>query len=119
MFESTVLEAKILEAFEMVWDKKVAELSAQRKQIREFKEKGEEIPQLSLIDFSKLNLLTLQIVQISKIKSEQEISAMFKNMPNSSKTVEEHKKYFSYALINARYIDQDSNARIAKIIKES
>lgn len=119
MFENTILEATILEAFEKVWDKKTAELSAQRKQLEECKEKGEEIPQLPLIDFSKLNLLTLQIVQISQIKSAEEISTMFQNMPNKDKTVEEHKKYFGYAMINARYIEQDSNVRIAKIIAEN
>lgn len=119
MFENTILEATILEAFEKVWDKKVAELSAQRKQIKECKEKGEEIPLLPIIDFSKLNLLTLQIVQIKKLRSDEEISSMLQNMPNSGKTVEEHKKYFGYALINARYIEQDSNARIHKIISEN
>lgn len=117
MFENTILEATILEAFERVWDKKTAELCAQRKKVKECKEKGEENPQLPLIDFSKLNLLTLQIVQISKVKSAEELSTMFQNMPN--KTVEEHKKYFEYALINARYIEQDSNVRIAKIIEKN
>lgn len=113
-----MVEVSILDAFEKVWDQITKEVSAQRKQVKEWKDKGEEIKSQRLIDFSTLNLLTLRIARMNTMKTAEEISEIFENMPKNGKTIEQHREYFGYALINARYIEQDSHARIGKILRE-
>ncbi len=109
----------ILDMFEKVWDQKIEELSNQRKQIEEWKRKKENIQCLPLIDFSILNLLTIKLVQINNNYSDVEIYKIFENMPNKKISVEQHRQYFEYALINARYIEQDLKVVIAKDVKKS
>lgn len=116
MLESTKLEVVILKAFEQIWDEKVAELADQREKNKEYKEKGEKNPKLPLIDFSKLNMLAVQILRMRNAKTDEEISVIFKNMLSEGRTVEDHKRYFEYAQCLARFIEQDTSTRIADII---